>query len=330
MEGLKREPEQATLASLLAHFGLESPVNLVWSHATNSHALLKESLEGGKVHMIEADILMGRHETDGGEGGAEIPIMAHPPATSSDLSFAEFARSVREQHANGGRRIGVKLDFKDPKAVVPVLQNLTSEGVGENSPVWVNADIWQGPGGAVPKFNAMEFLAACRKYCPYASLSVGWTTGPGGLHGIPGALIGTAGYRPKHIDVALRDLRAAGILPHEGNSSAIEGLDGRNETTLITFPVSVIYTRISAKRTDTFDRLLSASEGCTLTLWGEDTVSGSRYVESGAMSKYKGKIFVDTKPPKFAGVLFEHQTTLSVVLFTAVLAIPVLVFILQM
>jgi len=323
-EASARELRPATLSSLLAQFGLTSPLELVWSHATNSHALLNEALDGGKVHMMEADILMGRHESRDALN-VPVPIMAHPPAISSDLSFVEFTRAVREHHAKGGRRVGVKLDFKDPLAVAPVLQNLTSEGLGVDSPVWVNADIWRGPGGMQPKFNAMEFLEACRKYCPHASLSVGWTTGPGGLHGVPGALIGTAGYRPKHIDLALRDLRAAGILPEEGDSSVVSSTNGKNETPLITFPVSVIYTRLSARRKDTFDRLLAASEGCTLTLWGEDTVSGARHVETGEMSKYTGKIFVDTKPPRIAGLLFEHQGILSVSLFAAVLAVILLV-----
>eukprot|EP00959_Pyramimonas_sp_CCMP1952_P071507 1493473-Pyramimonas_sp.AAC.1 len=323
----KREPKQATLSSLLKEFGLESPLDLVWSHATNNHAFLQETLNGGRVHMMEADVLMGRHEAVGAEDVGPIPIMAPPPALSSDLSFVEFARAVREHHMKGGRRIGVKLDFKDPDAVVPVLQNLTLEGVGVDSPVWVNADIWRGPGGMEPKINATVFLEACRKYSPHASLSVGWTTGPGGLHGIPGTLIGVAGYRPKHINVALRDLRAAGLLPEERNSSAIRDIDGRNETALITFPVSAIYTRLSAERSDTFDRLLGASDGCTLTLWGEDTISGSQYVETGGMSKYKGKIFVDTKPPKIAGILFEHRNALSALLIS-VIVLPMVVLIL--
>ena len=51
-----------------------------WSHATNSKELLEEAIEGDTM-MIEADISIG-------EGG--VPIMAHPPQTTSDITLAEF------------------------------------------------------------------------------------------------------------------------------------------------------------------------------------------------------------------------------------------------
>jgi len=320
--------------------------------------------------MIEVDILMGRYALDASDLGLDTPsvvshqinvvshltlpnvdepILAHPPELRSDLTFAHFAQIIREHNAKGGNLVGIKLDFKDPAAVIPVLNVLSAVGVGKDIPIWVNADIWQGPGGGIPKFKPVEFLEACRKYCPLASLSVGWTTGPGGLHGIPGTFVGVGGYHPKHINAALRDLRAAGILPEEGvrpgrpaipvtretretrDTHETHEIGGSiNDTVLITFPVSVIYTRLSLRRNDTFDRLINASEGCTLTLWGEDTVSGFRNAESGAMGKYTGKIFVDTKPPKFAGILLEHIVVLNGLVFAALLIVPIVLLVTHM
>ena len=51
-----------------------------WSHATNSHHDLDEALTSD-VMMIEADVSIG---PDG------QPIMAHPPATTSDLTLQNF------------------------------------------------------------------------------------------------------------------------------------------------------------------------------------------------------------------------------------------------
>ena len=51
-----------------------------WSHATNSKALLDQALADSTM-MIEADVSLGP--------GSE-PIMAHPPANTSDLSLRQF------------------------------------------------------------------------------------------------------------------------------------------------------------------------------------------------------------------------------------------------
>jgi Uncharacterized conserved protein (DUF2181) len=63
--------------------------------------------------FIEADILIG---TSG-----NAPIMAHPPHTTSDLTFSEFLRGVR----SGSQ--GLKLDFKDINALQPCLNELEAQ-----------------------------------------------------------------------------------------------------------------------------------------------------------------------------------------------------------
>ena len=55
------------------------------------------------------------------------PIMGHPPATTSDLTFSEFLTTVHAyntMHRGNGK--GVKLDFKDPAAVDLALTILES------------------------------------------------------------------------------------------------------------------------------------------------------------------------------------------------------------
>lgn len=65
--------------------------------------------------MLEADIVLG-HLT--GKEGSLIPIMAHPPATSSDLALSEFLSTVAQYNNVNAKekQKGVKLDFKSIEA----------------------------------------------------------------------------------------------------------------------------------------------------------------------------------------------------------------------
>lgn len=63
--------------------------------------------------FIEADILIG--------ASADAPIMAHPPHTTSDLTFSDFLRGVRFSSK------GLKLDFKDINALQPCLNELEAQ-----------------------------------------------------------------------------------------------------------------------------------------------------------------------------------------------------------
>lgn len=60
--------------------------------------------------MIEADVSMGMVT---GREGKILPIMAHPPFKTSDLSLEEFLDTV----LSSGKKKGIKLDFKDMEAV---------------------------------------------------------------------------------------------------------------------------------------------------------------------------------------------------------------------
>lgn len=59
--------------------------------------------------MLEADVIVGKLNTN---NLTDIPIMAHPPATESDLSLENFLDL--NIHSNSTK--GIKLDFKSNRA----------------------------------------------------------------------------------------------------------------------------------------------------------------------------------------------------------------------
>ena len=89
-----------------------------------------------------------------------VAIMTHPPNTVSDLSFEDFILSIHNENNSindKAEKKGVKLDFKDPNAVVCCLKFLKS--ISFDAPVFVNADIWTGNGGTGCTFVANTSLA---------------------------------------------------------------------------------------------------------------------------------------------------------------------------
>jgi hypothetical protein len=151
------------------------------------------------VDFVEADILLDK--------ASGRPVMAHPPATTSDLSFDAFVQrfldlALQAQAEPSSRPLGMKLDFKDPAAVEPCLQTLgaavAKAGAAWRHPIWLNADVFSGPGGGPTKFHAGTFLRQCEAAgLPHAALSLGWTTGWSlwtclGLHGYSAAQVDEA------------------------------------------------------------------------------------------------------------------------------------------
>eukprot|EP00092_Neocalanus_flemingeri_P002353 GFUD01002518.1.p1 GENE.GFUD01002518.1~~GFUD01002518.1.p1 ORF type:complete len:316 (-),score=64.31 GFUD01002518.1:46-945(-) len=142
-----------------------------WSHATNSRELLDTAIADDTM-MIEADVSIG---------GGGIPIMAHPPQNESDLTLEEFMNTVIAS-ANKGVRKGIKLDFKFIAIVKPSLDILKELEEKFRFPVWLNADILQGPGGSSTPVDADQFLNLCTEYFPEATLSIGYTTSAEGKY----------------------------------------------------------------------------------------------------------------------------------------------------
>lgn len=127
------------------------------------------------VMMLEADILMGSLESD--PNHQIIPIMAHPPKKTSDISVQSFLQQVHDFNEKNPSHVkGIKLDFKEIEAVQPSIATLKAIDERWSNEVWLNADIVQGPfEDKKEPVDPTLFLDACRLY-PNATLSIGWTT----------------------------------------------------------------------------------------------------------------------------------------------------------
>uniref|UniRef100_A0A3Q4H2Z4 Family with sequence similarity 151 member B n=1 Tax=Neolamprologus brichardi TaxID=32507 RepID=A0A3Q4H2Z4_NEOBR len=122
------------------------------------------SSNGSPSLMIEADIVMrGRDPKE--------PIMAHPPDTDSDITLREWLEGVKEY----GK--GIKLDFKSMEAVSTSLVLLQEVLTEPYRPVWINADIFSGPGGQIVPLEHHTFLSVVTHLPSHTVLSLGWTTG---------------------------------------------------------------------------------------------------------------------------------------------------------
>ena len=122
-----------------------------WSHATNSKALLEQALADSTM-MIEADVSLGAEN---------VPIMAHPPANTSDLTLQQFLESVLVS-TESGKKKGIKLDFKFLEVVEPSLRQLDGLRDKLKMPLWLNADILQGPGGGGQSSLTITLILAMR------------------------------------------------------------------------------------------------------------------------------------------------------------------------
>ncbi|RXG59566.1 hypothetical protein Avbf_13313 [Armadillidium vulgare] len=101
---------------------IENDLSLItWGHAINSMSLLEEAISDELYMMLEADVSKGRLKNE--TTSKEIPIMAHPPETMSDLSLQMFIDEVIKANEEG-KKIGVKLDFKNLDIVLQSLEIL--------------------------------------------------------------------------------------------------------------------------------------------------------------------------------------------------------------
>ncbi|ODN06553.1 hypothetical protein Ocin01_00137 [Orchesella cincta] len=171
-------PEYVSVQQYFSGSGRIESSDVTWAHAVNSHEALNQSINDPKIMMLEADILMGVHTRV--HSLEMIPIMAHPPDKSSDLSFAQFLDTVLQATQTQSHHKGIKLDFKEIEAVEPCLVML-KEKLGEDNvtpfPVFINADILMGPVDSTKKpVDAERFISLAKTHAPYATISLGWTT----------------------------------------------------------------------------------------------------------------------------------------------------------
>ncbi|XP_055535821.1 protein FAM151B [Wyeomyia smithii] len=159
---------------------MESGKNLTcitWAHAVNSNELLSAVLQGD-INFIEADIGLGYLDSDV-ENINLIPIMAHPPATKSDLSLRSFLEQVHEFNklADANRVKGIKLDFKSIEAFEQSVQIIQSYYDTQRFTTWINADILPGPvnNTATVPVDPERFFQSV-KLLSSVAISIGWTT----------------------------------------------------------------------------------------------------------------------------------------------------------
>mgnify|MGYP000505941237 CR=1 FL=1 len=69
----------------------------------------------------------------------------------------------------------MKFDFKSIDAVGPALEIANNRTADIKVPIWLNADIQQGPGAVAPRIPYARFLNDTDLF-PHATLSLGWTT----------------------------------------------------------------------------------------------------------------------------------------------------------
>ncbi|XP_041984474.1 protein FAM151A isoform X2 [Aricia agestis] len=158
---------------------MKNLTTVTWAHAVNNKTYLEAAL-ASDVSMLEADIVLG-HVT--GQDGPPIPIMAHPPATTSDLSLTDFLITVHKYNkaSKADKQKGVKLDFKSIEAFEKSQDQIAPFSKPEVTfPLWLNADILPGPIEATTKpVDPIKFIKLCGNH-PRAVMSVGWTTEYGG------------------------------------------------------------------------------------------------------------------------------------------------------
>ncbi|XP_062994685.1 protein FAM151A isoform X2 [Elgaria multicarinata webbii] len=143
---------------------------VTWYHAANRKSEMEEALKSD-VMALESDVTIEGYNTP---NETDRPIMAHPPDIYSDNTLQEWLETVLKLSDKA-----IKLDFKNIKSFGPSLDILlkTSSQLNIDRPVWLNADILNGPN--VPfntAVNASLFLSLIQETFPNCTVSPGWTT----------------------------------------------------------------------------------------------------------------------------------------------------------
>lgn len=180
---------------------------ITWAHAVNDAEFLTRVL-ASDTQFIEADISLGYLNGDVNKEN-EIPIMAHPPATESDISLETFLTRIlqynRDAAKDASKVKGVKLDFKSIGAFEGSINIIRNSYDMNTFDTWINADILPGPvdNTATIPVDASRFFAAARRLGK-ATLSIGWTTrwGADFMEGL---------YTEAQVDAMVNAIRANGI-----------------------------------------------------------------------------------------------------------------------
>jgi hypothetical protein len=233
-----------------------------WSHSTCSVKELQYALNDSNITAIESDIVMGSViACDASKEGSsqthiQQPIMAHPPNTTSDLSFRHFMKLAMNDKQELQKHL--KLDFKQAECVPAGLDILRENQKAKNNStniIYFNADILPGPGvrGAV-SISADLFVETCLEFIEetgtanLSAFSLGWKTDPRSLFG----------YNAKDAN-AMKEL-----IQYYELSKKCRGV------------VLAVNARVLAKNVGALDELLQTIPSCQLLIWtgtGEPAIS---------------------------------------------------------
>ncbi|CAJ1944479.1 unnamed protein product [Cylindrotheca closterium] len=234
------------------------PPKQSWSHSTCTIDTLKNALSDDSITAIESDILMGtvvESSDPSSQSSTSQPIMAHPPDTTSDLSFEKFIKLSLDE--GGQLKKHLKLDIKEAECIGPILTALKKRPIAKDSPriIYFNADILPGPAVRSSKcIEANMFIEKCLKFIQqdgnpqnYA-FSLGWKTDCRSFFG----------YTPTDV-AAMQEL----MEQHQLSEKSL-GV------------VLAVNARVLAKRVGCFDELLKSFPSCQLLIWtgtGEPAIS---------------------------------------------------------
>ena len=235
------------------------PPEQSWSHSTCSIDTLQRALGDDEITAIESDILMGTViPSPAGESTTEStsqPIMAHPPDTSSDLSFEKFMELSMD--GNEHLKKHLKLDMKEEECIDPILQTLRKRTIGKDTPriIYFNADILLGPAMRNAKcIKANNFIEKCLKFIQEDgnpqnfAFSLGWKTDCRSFFGYTAS---DAGAMVQLMERYQLSEKSSGV-------------------------VLAVNARVLAKRVGSFDKLLEDFPSCQLLVWtgtGEPAIS---------------------------------------------------------
>ena len=161
---IKMSAENSQKSLLLDYFNISDGIRLSWAHAVNNKVYLDEVLANSHIMMLEADVLMDPLKN--------IPIMAHPPFTSSDIDLEHWINAVIQTNK------GLKLDFKQDAAVTESYNIINRTLSTDNhQPIILNADILLGPNSDTDNepVHPKLFIDLCKKF-PKIIISPGWVT----------------------------------------------------------------------------------------------------------------------------------------------------------
>ncbi|KAL1506682.1 hypothetical protein ABEB36_006002 [Hypothenemus hampei] len=192
--------------------------------------------------MIEGDVVFGTLTSD---TKTKLPIMAHPPNDTSDLSLADFLAQVLKYDTNENYNAtykGVKLDFKSIEALTSYLAFSNIKTYTDAFPIWINADIFNGPDNGVATVDAKAFFTAVKSVAN-TSLSLGWATG----------------YNTTNPNITAYD--------SDQTKQMSDAITENDVSVPITFAVRAVY---AAESIESLTGLLKIHDNSTLTIWSSD------------------------------------------------------------